>query len=81
MAAYQLTKGSVQVDVFEASDSVGGLARTIELWRQKVDIGPHASSVVTSGSTDFGLKSWAAIIVWSIASLGSFIEGVSFTTP
>jgi protoporphyrinogen oxidase len=40
-AAYQLTKGGAEVEVFEASDAVGGLARTIERWGQKVDIGPH----------------------------------------
>lgn len=40
-AAYQLTKGGAEVDIFEASDEVGGLARTIERWGQKVDLGPH----------------------------------------
>lgn len=40
-AAYVLAKAGIYVEVFEASDSVGGLAKTIELWNQKVDIGPH----------------------------------------
>jgi protoporphyrinogen oxidase len=40
-AAYQLSKGGVEVEVFEASGEVGGLARTIERWGQKVDLGPH----------------------------------------
>lgn len=40
-AAYELAKRGVEVDVFEASGSVGGLAKTIQLWGQKVDIGPH----------------------------------------
>src|SRR3954447_21236216 len=40
-AAYELSKGGAQVEVFEASPQVGGLARTIELWNQKVDLGPH----------------------------------------
>jgi protoporphyrinogen oxidase len=40
-AAYQLAKGGVRVDVFEAADAVGGLSRTIELWGQRVDLGPH----------------------------------------
>jgi protoporphyrinogen oxidase len=40
-AAYRLTKGNVPVHVFEASCSPGGLAKTIELWGQRVDIGPH----------------------------------------
>jgi protoporphyrinogen oxidase len=40
-AAYQLAKSEIEVDVFEAGDSVGGLAKTITLWNQKVDIGPH----------------------------------------
>ena len=40
-AAYELTKQGIQVDLYEASDRVGGMARTIDLWDQKVDIGPH----------------------------------------
>lgn len=40
-AAYELSKKLKDVDVFEASSSVGGMAKTIELWNQKVDIGPH----------------------------------------
>jgi protoporphyrinogen oxidase len=41
-AAYQLSKSDeVRVTLFEASGSVGGLAKTIELWGQRVDIGPH----------------------------------------
>jgi protoporphyrinogen oxidase len=39
--AYQLVKSGIEVHVFEAGDSVGGLAKTIELWNQKVDLGPH----------------------------------------
>lgn len=40
-AAYELAKAGVEVEVFEASPSVGGLAKTISLWNQLVDIGPH----------------------------------------
>src|SRR5262245_35431880 len=40
-AAYQLAKAGVDVEVFEASDTVGGLARSFELWGQTVDLGPH----------------------------------------
>jgi protoporphyrinogen oxidase len=41
-AAYQLAKADdVEVDVFEAGDSVGGMAKTISLWGQRVDLGPH----------------------------------------
>src|SRR4051794_19391655 len=40
-AAYQLSKAGASVEVFEASDAVGGLSRTIDLWGQKVDLGPH----------------------------------------
>jgi protoporphyrinogen oxidase len=40
-AAYQLAKGGADVEVFEAGDAVGGLCRTIDLWGQKVDLGPH----------------------------------------
>lgn len=40
-AAYELAKRGVQVEVFEAGPHVGGLARTLDLWGQKVDLGPH----------------------------------------
>jgi protoporphyrinogen oxidase len=40
-AAYQLSKSGHQVAVFESSSSPGGLAKSIELWEQRVDIGPH----------------------------------------
>ena len=40
-AAYELTKRGVAVDLYEASPFVGGMARSIELWGQTVDIGPH----------------------------------------
>ncbi len=40
-AAYQLAKGGAKVEVFEAGDAVGGLCRSIDLWGQKVDLGPH----------------------------------------
>lgn len=39
--AYQLAKAGIKTEVYEASGSVGGLAKTIELWNQKVDLGPH----------------------------------------
>ncbi len=40
-AAYVLTKRGISVDLYEASDEVGGMSKTIDLWNQKVDIGPH----------------------------------------
>ncbi|MEX1000767.1 MAG: FAD-dependent oxidoreductase [Crocinitomicaceae bacterium] len=40
-AAYELTKKGKEVELFEASPHVGGLSKTIDLWNQKVDLGPH----------------------------------------
>ncbi|NTW51189.1 MAG: FAD-dependent oxidoreductase [Chlorobiaceae bacterium] len=40
-AAYELARKGVSVKVFEAGDSVGGMSRTIPLWGQLVDLGPH----------------------------------------
>ncbi len=40
-AAYELAKRGVEVDVFEASEYVGGMARSFSLWNQTVDLGPH----------------------------------------
>ena len=40
-AAYELTKKGHEVEVFEAGAEVGGLSRTIDLWNQRIDLGPH----------------------------------------
>ena len=40
-AAYQLSRKGVAVDVYEATDRVGGLAKSIPLFGQTVDLGPH----------------------------------------
>ena len=41
-AAYELSKREdVEVHLFEASFAVGGLAKSVNLWNQTVDIGPH----------------------------------------
>ncbi|MEM7548677.1 MAG: FAD-dependent oxidoreductase [Bacteroidota bacterium] len=45
-AAYELSKyldsGAIsQLDLYEASNSPGGLARSIPLWGQQIDLGPH----------------------------------------
>ena len=40
-AALQLSRRGVDVTVFEAGQCVGGLARSLDLWGQRVDLGPH----------------------------------------
>lgn len=40
-AALQLSRRGAEVSVFEAGECVGGLARSIDLWGQRVDVGPH----------------------------------------
>lgn len=40
-AAYQLIKAGVEVNIYEAGSSVGGMAKTFSLWGQLVDLGPH----------------------------------------
>lgn len=40
-AAYELSKRGYDVELFEASDRVGGLSKSIDLWNQRVDLGPH----------------------------------------
>ncbi len=39
--AYELLKYGVEVDIYEASDQVGGMACSFDLWGQRVDLGPH----------------------------------------
>lgn len=44
-AAYEISKHLVDkvslLDVFEKSEQVGGLSKSIDLWEQRVDLGPH----------------------------------------
>ena len=40
-SAYILSKKGFDVTVFEEGDQVGGMAKTILLWDQLVDLGPH----------------------------------------
>jgi protoporphyrinogen oxidase len=40
-AALELSRSGATVSVFEAAPQVGGLARSFELWGQRVDLGPH----------------------------------------
>ena len=40
-AAYQLSQAGYSVDVFEADSQVGGLSKSLSLWNQTVDLGPH----------------------------------------
>lgn len=40
-AAYQLSKATPDVRVYEADACVGGLSRSFPLWGQTVDLGPH----------------------------------------
>jgi protoporphyrinogen oxidase len=40
-AAYQLARKGLKVTVFEASNGVGGMAKTLTMWGQQVDLGPH----------------------------------------
>jgi len=40
-AAYELSKAGADVEVFERNSSVGGMARSLDLWGQRVDLGPH----------------------------------------
>lgn len=39
--AYALTKAGIQTEIFEASEFVGGMSRSFDLWGQRVDLGPH----------------------------------------
>ena len=38
---YELSKQGIDVEVYEASEYTGGMARSFDLWGQKVDLGPH----------------------------------------
>ncbi len=40
-AGYSLSKMGIYVEIFEKSASVGGMSKSISLWGQIVDLGPH----------------------------------------
>lgn len=40
-AAYELVKAGATVEIFESGSAVGGMAKSISLWDQTVDLGPH----------------------------------------
>lgn len=40
-AAYLLAKEGVNVDIYEADSRVGGMAKSVPMWGQIVDLGPH----------------------------------------
>ncbi len=40
-AAYELSKAGVLIELFESSSAVGGMAKSISLWNQTIDLGPH----------------------------------------
>ena len=40
-AGYKLARKGIKVKVYEAGESVGGMAKTISLWGQLVDLGSH----------------------------------------
>src|SRR5690606_22057703 len=39
--ALELARGGAEVAVFEAGEVPGGMARSLELWGRRVDLGPH----------------------------------------
>lgn len=39
--AHELAKKGVDVHIYEASEFVGGMSRSFDLWGQRVDLGPH----------------------------------------
>ena len=40
-AGYELAKKGVDVSIYEAANEVGGMCKSIDLWGQIVDLGPH----------------------------------------
>ncbi|AMR32346.1 hypothetical protein A0256_13400 [Mucilaginibacter sp. PAMC 26640] len=43
--AYELSKTNISVDIFDSSKDIGGFARTIDVWKKNVEIGPHFLSI------------------------------------
>ncbi|WPU95525.1 FAD-dependent oxidoreductase [Mucilaginibacter sabulilitoris] len=43
--AHQLIRNNMEVDIYDSAKDVGGFAKSIELWDQTVEIGPHFLSI------------------------------------
>ena len=41
VAGYQLARSGFNVYIYESTDSIGGMCKTIDLWGQRVDLGSH----------------------------------------
>jgi len=54
--ALKLAESNIDVEIFEIESQVGGLAKSIELWDQTVDLGPHRFFSMDKKVTDFWLK-------------------------
>ena len=55
-AAYKLTKLGFNVEIFEASNMVGGMSKTLQMWGQLVDLGPHRFFSNSSSINNFWLE-------------------------
>lgn len=56
VAALKLQEAGNQVTLFEAEKSVGGMCKSIEMWEQIVDIGPHRFFSTDKRVNDFWLE-------------------------
>ena len=80
-SAYQLSKNKdIEVELYEAAPTVGGLAKSINLWNQKVDIGPHRFFSSDKQVNSLWLEVEVKITKWLIASLVFYIAISSFIT-
>ncbi len=66
-AAMRLAQGGAQVSVYEAGDRVGGLARSFDLWGQRVDLGPHRFFSMDARVNRLWLDIMGATTGWSTA--------------
>lgn len=55
-AAYKLTSLGFHVEIFEAGNMVGGMSKTISMWGQLVDLGPHRFFSNSSTINNFWLE-------------------------
>jgi len=56
-AALSLVRGGAEVEVFEATNQVGGLCQSVDLWGRQVDIGPHRFFSTDRRVNEFWLES------------------------
>jgi len=74
-AAHRLVMTGHDVDLFEASPQVGGLARSIHLWGRRIDLGSHVFATAQRDVLELWLRLLGDDVQWLSLRRGVFTGG------